>query len=129
MQKAISKETGKWIYGTYFDGFMLRGEVVEATEEYITIEEWHEVDKDTLCNCLYIKDIEGRMIYEHDVIQTNFKVADEYIFTVRKISESKGYGAYRSRRLGYPFLLSFIARKGKVIGNEKGYLERFKEGE
>lgn len=117
MQKAISKETGKWIYGTYFDGFMLRGEVIEATEEYITIEEWHPVIPETLCNATGTYDMLGNEVYENDIIESEYRMHGSYQFTVKRTSIQNACYAYTPYRPNTPHQLGHILTHAKIIGN------------
>ncbi|WP_105980094.1 YopX family protein [Staphylococcus simulans] len=117
MQKAISKETGKWIYGTYFDGFMLRGKVIEATEEYITIEEWHPVITETLCNATGTYDMLGNEVYENDIIESEYRMHESYQFTVKRTSIQNACYAYTPYRPNTPHQLGHILTHAKIIGN------------
>ena len=40
-------QLGDWVYGTYIEGFIISG-IVEANDDYITIEKWCSVDQKTV---------------------------------------------------------------------------------
>lgn len=62
---------GEWVYGNLVVSGKERyivGEVIDAEEEYITLEWWVEVDPETVGQCIGLKDIENGEIYELDVL-------------------------------------------------------------
>lgn len=62
--------TGKYVYGTYNDGYML-GPVIEATDEHINHEWWVKVHPETLEQYTGLKDKNGDKIFEGDIVSYN----------------------------------------------------------
>ncbi len=52
-----------WVYGTYIDGYIIN-DVLEATDEYITIGQWCKVDPETVGLYTGEKDENNKKIYE-----------------------------------------------------------------
>lgn len=57
-----------WVFGDYVDGYIVNN-VIEANDEYITIENWVSVDKSTLGQYSGFEDNKGVKIFSGDRIE------------------------------------------------------------
>ncbi|AXQ79437.1 hypothetical protein DDV21_010295 [Streptococcus chenjunshii] len=74
--KSIAKENnGEWIYGTPIEGddgtFYILGGVFEATDEYITIDKWCAVAKETICMSTDFL-ANGNEVFEGDILRDGY---------------------------------------------------------
>lgn len=72
MCKAKRRDNGKWVCGYY----VMKEDVIFKTKNHFILIQpegesfasWYPVDPDTLCRCTGVKDNDGNMIFEHDII-------------------------------------------------------------
>lgn len=86
-------DTGEWVYG--LPSCDEDGEIEE-------IEVWSEddinfysVDPETICQCTGIKDKNGKLIWEHDIVRVKYTDGQEYYQEIIEVTYSKhGFAPY-----------------------------------
>ena len=120
--KAISKSTGAWAFAyletSFFGCFGVRWNLSE-TEEYPDC----HIEPETLCQCTGIRDSDGRLIYENDILSVE-KPGEEPEKATVIFSESDNNMIVKMRGVKFYWLSRFVWRvrwdnwKIKVIGNK-----------
>lgn len=74
--KAKRVDNGEWVTGQYVKGLDMYGKEVHLIFEPTTIfysssetDGWSEIDPSTICQCAGLKDKNGRLIWENDVVK------------------------------------------------------------
>ncbi|WP_225309752.1 YopX family protein [Listeria monocytogenes] len=67
------EHTNGWVYGSYIDGFIING-IVEANDEYISIEQWCGVDPKTVGQYTNVNTHRGEKIFEGDYVRVRSDV-------------------------------------------------------
>lgn len=75
--KAKRADNGEWVTGHYVKGLDIYAKEVHLIFELTTIfyssgetDGWSEVDPSTICQCAGLKDRNGKLIWENDIVNT-----------------------------------------------------------
>ena len=75
--KAKRADSGEWVTGHYVKGLDIYAKEVHLIFEPTTIfyssgetDGWSEVDPSTICQCTGLKDRNGKLIWENDIVNT-----------------------------------------------------------
>ena len=78
--KAKRVDDGEWVEGQYVKGLDMYGKEVHLIFEPITIfyssgetDGWSEIDQTTICQCTGLKDKNGNLIWENDVVKATVR--------------------------------------------------------
>ena len=125
--KAKRVDNGEWIEGSYVYTFTPDKEcpVVGIHKENHWIVEKNGniviVDPSTLCQCTGLRDKNGKLIWENDIIKyTDMITRTKKIACIEWSNAQASFvRAYRSQMgLQYLYIDEFIANSGEVIGNK-----------
>lgn len=124
--KAKRVDNGEWVQGYLFDDGFENGRVFIGglvIEKYTgtACDDWTisgscfcEVDKSTICQCTGLKDKNGKLIWENDIVK--FKRSDDKEF-VGEISYVEHYGAFFVIHSGCSDNQLYAFGDYEVIGN------------
>lgn len=116
--KAKQKDNGEWVQGYYVKGLDMYDKEIHlifepATSFYSNGETagWSEIDPSTVCKCTGLKDKNGKLIWENDIVKINNSGVNTIVtFRDFEIICTIPGGKYYKHRLEYDM-------EYEVIGN------------
>ena len=128
------KDNGEWVTGQYVKGLDMYDKEVHLIFEPTTMfyssgetDGWSEIDPSTICQCTGLKDKNGKLIWENDIIKT-FDAGEEWclskiIFADTslgcgwKTTDIKSLSKYNNNLFKEVSFGSFDSKSVEVIGN------------
>lgn len=112
--------------GTYSGMDAIVGDLIEVTDEYINPEWWCSIEKGSAEQFTGIKDINGKDIYENDVVKSSYKYAQPKISQVI-MEYGNSYILGEDLATGNEMLVSDHINEIEVIGNVHENLDLLEE--
>ena len=116
--KAKRTNSKKWLYAGFDDSEELLRWLLRDENNSKYDPAW--IDLKTICQCTGIKDSDGKLIYEHDIIQTTDEEGKTAEFEVKYNERDMSYEADGKTALfPFPFVKYYVENDFKwvVIGN------------
>ena len=126
--KAKRIDNGEWVQGYLFnDGFengrvFVGGFVIEkyngtACDEWtVTGTNFYEIDPNTICQCTGLKDKNGKLIWEKDIVDGHIKRGAAFLNCLVLWNESKARFDVRAKGCNFPMTLDEVAGDMSVCG-------------
>ena len=122
--KAKRVDNGEWVTGQYVKGLDMYGKEVHLIFEPTTIfysssetDGWSEIDPSTICQCAGLKDKNGNLIWENDLVMTVYD-GIEHTYVVKWDDSELGFKATNGKKnYGNYFQYLGCCDEIEVIGN------------
>ena len=92
-------DNGEWVQGCYY-GFMGKHYIFEHPFESDNLT--HQIDESTICQCTGLRDKNGRLIFENDIIKSY------YIYTIVHWNKNMHLG-HLKEKAGY--MITFLEKQ------------------
>ncbi|UKM63015.1 hypothetical protein [Levilactobacillus phage ENFP1] len=113
---------GHFVYGNLIEGNQnddndaIVGNLIEVTDEYINTEWWCSIEKGSAEQVIGLKDVNGKKIYEGDIVKSSYKYAQPKISQVI-MEDGNSYILGEDLATGNEMLVSDHINEIEVIGN------------
>ena len=127
-RSTVEDDKGKWVYGHLLiddNRALIINGIIEANDEYVSLEDWCDIDMKTIGQSTGLKDKNGVEIFEGDIIVTNSFACivsfGKYDYFEDDDVESTGLGFYvgflNVEPATYSPFESFLWENCEVLGN------------